>query len=212
MMKKAELRNTILDTAMQLAETISWESLHLHDIAAELNISLEQIRQCYPQKDDLVEAWYDRADARALQATEEPEFLRLSMCERLHKIIMAWLDTLAVHKTVSRDMLYYKMEPGHVHLQVLGLLRISRTVQWFREAVQQDSTHLQRIFDEIGLTAIYLMSFVYWMYDNSEHQTHTREFLRHKLEQTESSVHFIQSGFGWLNLVRGKAPGIKPSN
>lgn len=203
MTKKAELRNTILDTAMQLAETTSWEMLHLHDIATELNISLEQIRQCYPQKDDLVEAWYDRADARALQVTEDPEFLKLSMSERLHQIIMAWLDALAVHKSVSRDMLFYKMEPGHVHLQVLGLLRISRTVQWFREAAQQDSTHLQRIFDEIGLTAIYVMSFVYWMYDNSEHQTHTREFLRHRLERAEPYVHFVQSGFGWLNSVRG---------
>ncbi len=195
MTKKAELRNTILDTAMQLAETTSWEMLHLHDIAAELKISLEQIRQCYPQKDDLVEAWYDRADARALQVTEDPEFLELSMSDRLHKIIMAWLDTLAVHKTVSRDMLFYKMEPGHVHLQVLGLLRISRTVQWFREAVQQDSTHLQRVFDEIGLTAIYLMSFVYWMYDNSEHQTLTSEFLQRRLERTVPFLDYFQSRF-----------------
>lgn len=195
MTKKAELRNTILDTAMQLAETTSWEMLHLHDIAAELNISLEKIRQCYPQKDDLVEAWYDRADARALQVTEDPEFLELSMSDRLHKIIMAWLDALAVHKTVSRDMLFYKMEPGHVHLQVLGLLRISRTVQWFREAVQQDSTHLQRIFDEIGLTAIYLMSFVYWMYDNSEHQTLTSKFLQLRLERAVPYLDYFQSRF-----------------
>lgn len=196
MVKKADLQENILNAAMQLAEATSWEKLHLHDVAAKLNISLEQIRQHYPTKDDLVEAWYDRADTTALQVTEEPEFLDMDITGRLHKVIMAWLDALAEHKTISCDMLLYKLEPAHLHLQVLGVLRISHTVQWFREAAQQDSTHLLRIFEEIGLTTIYLLTFLYWMNDKSENQQRTRDYLKRKLKRAKPCANFIQNWVG----------------
>ena len=194
-----DLPATILDTAMELAEKLSWEALRLHDIATELNISLDQIRQHYPQKDDLVEAWYDRADASMLQATTNPEFPKLEDKQaRLYVVIMTWLDALAVHKTVSRDMLLYKLEPAHIHLQVLGILRISRTVQWFLEAVQQESTHLQRILEEIGLTSIYLATFAYWMQDQSENQRLTRRFLERRLRLAKPFADFMQNRFPQL--------------
>jgi len=208
MAKNADLQENILNAAMQLAEATSWEKLHLHDVAAELNISLEQIRQHYPQKDGMVEAWYDRADASALRITEKPGFLELDIYDRLHQVIMAWLDALAEHKTISRDMLLYKLEPAHIHLQVLGMLRISRTVQWFREAAQQDSTHLERIFEEIGLTTIYLLTFLYWMNDKSENQQRTRAFLRRKLKRAKPCANFIQNWFGRPDSLRGKETKI----
>ena len=197
-----DLPAAILDTAMQLAEKLSWEALRLHDIATELNISLDEIRRYYPQKDDLVEAWYDRADASMLQATTDPEFLNLEDKQaRLYAVIMTWLDALAEHKTISRDMLLYKLEPAHIHLQVLGILRISRTVQWFLEAVQQESTHMQRILEEVGLTSIYLATFAYWMQDQSENQQQTRKFLQRQLQMAKPFANFMQS---WFPQVRSR--------
>lgn len=182
MAKSAVSAKKILDTALNLAEKKSWEALRLHDIAKELKITLDQIREHYPQKDDLVEAWYDRADSVMLAIANEPGFLDAAMQQRLHTLIMSWLDALAKHKQISRDMLLYKLEPGHVHLQVLGVLRISRTVQWFREAAHQDSTHLFRILEELGLTSIYLLTFSRWMFDGSDNQKETRKFLQKKLQ------------------------------
>jgi AcrR family transcriptional regulator len=180
------LEKSILDAALRLAEERSWEALRLYDVASELDISLAEIQQYYRQKDDLVEAWYDCADTSMLKAAESAEFSTLDKDTRLHRLIMTWLDTLAIHKTVSRDMLLYKLEPAHVHLQVLGLLRVSRTVQWFLEAAQSKTTHLQRIFEEIRLTSIYLMTFCYWMQDRSDNQQASRDFLWHRLKQTKS--------------------------
>jgi len=180
-----ELSKVILDTALQLADDQSWEALRLHDIANKLDISLTQIHQHYQQKNDLVEAWYDRADAHMLKATEDAEFSTLDKTKRLHLLITAWLDTLAAHKTVSRDMLLYKLEPAHIHLQVLGILRISRTVQWFLEAAQSETTHLPRICEEIRLTAIYLMTFSYWMQDASDHQEASCDFLWRRLKRPD---------------------------
>jgi ubiquinone biosynthesis protein COQ9 len=183
MEKSADLAKSILDTALELAEEKTWEKLRLHDIATTLNLSLNQVRAHYPQKDDLAEAWYDRADGAMLDTGNTTGFLDLPMEQRLHQLIMSWLDALASHKQISRDMLMYKLEPGHVHLQVLGILRISRTVQWIREAAHQDSSHLFRILEEIGLTSLYLMTFSHWLFDQSDKQKATREFLKQKLQR-----------------------------
>lgn len=183
MAKSAQRAKTILETALRLADERSWERLRLHDIASELGISLAQIQQHYRQKDDLVEAWYDLADANMLKAAELERFSALDKRARLHSLIMAWLDTLATHKQVSRDMLLYKLEPAHIHLQLLGILRISRTVQWFLEAAHSSTSHLRRILEETGLTSIYLLTFCYWMQDSSAQQQASRDFLWRKLTQ-----------------------------
>lgn len=179
------LADRIVDTAVELAEQSSWEKLCLRHIAVALDIPLEQIRQHFSVKDELVEAWYDRADRVMLLAAAHPGFDSLSYRTRLHTLIMAWLDFLAEHKTVSRDMLLYKLEPAHIHLQIQGLLRVSRTVQWLREAAGMDSTHLQRIAEEVGLTGIYLRTFCYWMFDSSDQQAKTRTFLDKQLARAE---------------------------
>ena len=188
MEKKPDLASTILDTALELAKVKSWEPLRLQDIAHKLDISLDDIRAHYAQKDDLVEAWFDRADSHMLQTAAEPEVSQLDMPEKLHCIIMAWLDALAPHQQVTTDMLWYKLEPAHIHLQLQGILRISRTVQWIREAANQDSTHLRRIIEEVGLTSIYIATFVHWMNDLSEKQQRTREFLSKRLLDADKLI------------------------
>ena len=80
-------------------------------------------------------------------------------------------------------MLAYKFEFGHIHLQSLGLMRISRTVQWFREAAYHDSTGLQRIVDECALTAIYLTTFARWLFDDSANSQKSKGVLNTALHQ-----------------------------
>ncbi len=181
-------RDSILDAALAFAEEKSWEHLRLGDIADRLKISLNDIREYYPQKDDLVEAWFDRADAAMLESAAQEYLQGLSERERLHRIVMSWLDELAVHKKVTGDMLLYKLEPAHIHLQVQGVLRISRTVQWMREAAGMSSTHIRRIAEEIGLTSIYLATFAYWITDRSPRQQRTSEFLQQRLRHAESCL------------------------
>lgn len=189
MTQSDRLAAEILDKALELAAHTSWEKLCLHDIAADLGISLDDIRLHFPQKDDLVEAWFDRADSAMLQFAHSEDMTSLSVRARLTAIIMSWLDALAVHRSISGDMLLYKLEPGHVHLQVLGVLRISRTVQWFREASRLDTTQLFRIAEEIGLTSIFLATFSYWLLDTSANSKNTRHFLDTRLKHAEYIVH-----------------------
>ena len=190
-MPRTKLEDKILQTALSMAERQAWEAIHLHEIAAKLGISLDQIRSYYPQKDDLVEAWFDRADHAVLDNIPTEEFLQLTDIERLHRIMMTWFETLARYRRVTRDMLRYKLEFGHIHLQVLGIMRISRTVQWFREAAQQNSTDLIRILEEVGTTGIFLMSFSRWLYDDSPGFQTTRSFLDTLLQQAEKCAQVL---------------------
>ena len=177
-------QDDVLDAALALGDVCGWEKLTLHAIAQQLETSLADIKQHFAQKDDLVDAWLDRADALAL--AQFPLTMaqgHISTTVRLKMVIQAWLDALSAHHKLTGEMLLYKLEPGHIHLQAAGVLRISRTVQWFREAAGLKATHLQRIGQEIALSSLFVGIFVYWLNDRSANQAKTRKRLAGALHQ-----------------------------
>ncbi len=95
---------------------------------------------------------------------------------------MAWLGALSGHRRVTREMIVNKFEPGHLHVQIPGLLRVSRTVQWMREAARRDATFVHRAVEEVVLTSIYLAVFTRWMADSSAGSADTSRLLTALLE------------------------------
>ncbi len=188
-------REAILDKALELAESSSWEAVRLHDVAMALQISLDDIRVHFRQKDDLAEAWFDRADSAMLTDAAGFEYRNLSGRDRIHRSIMVWLGALAAHRHITRDMLLYKLEPGHIHFQALGLTRISRTVQWILEAANSDSRWGGRIFEEIGTTSIYLSGVTSWLFDNSAGSEKTSRLLSRLLSVAENARGFLRPVF-----------------
>lgn len=178
----------ILDSALRLADVCGWERLHLFDIAADLGVGLDAIAVHYREKDQLVEAWFDRADRAMLSRAQADDLAGLSADKRLEELLIAWLDSLAAHRAVTGQMLLYKLEPGHIHLQLLGLLRISRTVQWWREAARRQTHHLYRIVEESLLTGVYLRSFIHWLRHPEENAADFRALLRSQLRSAPLSV------------------------
>ena len=109
------------------------------------------------------------------------DLLPLTPAKRLEELLLAWLASLATHRAVTGQMLLYKLEPGHIHLQIGGLLRISRTVQWWREAAQRETLHLRRIAEESLLTGVYLRCFIHWLRHPEENPADFRALLRRQL-------------------------------
>ena len=185
-MAEPSLRDRIVDTALALAEQSgSWESVRLHQVAQALNVTLDGVRAHFREKEDIVDAWFDRADRALLAEAARPETAAASPRERLARTFLAWLAALAAHRRVTRQMILNKLEPGHVHYQIAGLLRVSRTVQWWREAAGRTAALPRRAFEEVGHTSIYLATFVYWMYDESESARRTAAFLDRLLARAE---------------------------
>lgn len=178
-------RDAIVDAALSQAERVSWEAVRLHDVAAALSVPLEDLRLHFREKEEIVDAWFDRADAAMLRDAARPDFLALSPRDRLERAVMTWLAALAPHRHVTRQMILNKLEPGHVHYQLSGLLRVSRTVQWVREAAGRKAVLPLRAFEEAALTSIYLATFLSWMYDDSAQAARTRGFLHRQLERAE---------------------------
>ncbi len=176
----------IVDAALELAAVDGWEAVRLVDVAAATGLSLEDIRQHFREKEALVEAFFDRADRAMLEVAASAEFKALPSRERVHRAIMVWLDTLAPWRSVVRQMILNKLEPGHLHVQIPALLRVSRTVQWVREAAGRRATFMRRAVEESILTAIYLTTFVHWMRDDSSGAQDTRRLLGRLLKRAQS--------------------------
>ena len=193
-MTRAAVRDRIVDAALKLAETRSWEAVRLHDVAAQLGITLDEVRRHFREKEEIVDAWFDRADSAMLQDAAKPDFLALGARERLQRLMLAWLKALAAHRRATRQMIYGKLEPGHVHYQVTGLLRVSRTVQWMREAAHRDATLPRRALEETALTTIYLMTFFYWMRDESPESVRTANRLERLLAGAQRLSHAFFDG------------------
>lgn len=171
----------ILDTALDLAETCGWERLHLHDVAETLGCDLAAIARHYRQKDDLVEAWLDRADAALFVRAKSADLAALDASKRLEELLMAWLAGMAAHRTLTGQMLLYKLELGHIHLQAGALLRVSRTVQWWREAARRQNLHLSRVAEESLLSVVFLRTFTHWLRHSKESDADLRALLRRQL-------------------------------
>lgn len=155
----------IVDKALQLGEQGGWDRLHLHEIAAALQLPLAELYAQFPHQDAIAEAWFDRADAALLACAARPGWALERPRQRLLQAMLAWFDVLAPHRRLTAEMLGYKLQPEHLHLQVQGLLRISRSVQCWREVALLASSGWRREAEEAALTAIYLSSFARWLQD-----------------------------------------------
>jgi AcrR family transcriptional regulator len=185
------LAQRILDVALALGEQHGWDGLHLYQIARAMDITLADVRRHYDQKDALAEAWFARADAALLAAAETPGWRELSARQRVAQAVFAWLDALAPHRRLTAAMLGYKLQPEHVHLQVCGLLRISRTVQWLREVAGLPSVGWRREVEEVALTGIYLSTFACWLRDDSPDAARAHAWLEQCLAVAERTARWI---------------------
>ena len=186
--EQADFARQIVETAVALAERSSWESVRLHQVALAMGIGLDEIRQCFREKDELIDAWFDRADDAVLQLADGGELTRLNPRERLFALITAWLDALEDHRRVTRQMIQAKLEPGHLHIQVPALMRVSRTVQWMREAARLEDAGVRRALTETAATGIYLATFASWMSEDTPGSPRTRRRLERLLRGAERLV------------------------
>lgn len=175
----------ILDAALTLADEQGWEAVRLHRLAAAAGITLDDIRRHFREKDALIDAWFERADGAALALAASGELAGATPRERLFRLIMAWLAALAPHRQVTRQMILSKCEPGHLHIQIPAVMRISRTVQWLREGAMLEDSGLARALAETAVTGIYLATFLCWLDEEDAEAPRTRRLLDGLLARAE---------------------------
>ena len=114
----------------------------------------------------------------------------------LHTLMMTWLGALEKHKKVTKQMIYGKLEPGHFHVQIPALLRVSRTVQWIREASHRNASFLGRAIEEAGLSTLFLATIAYWLRDRSKDSRKTEKFLEEQLMNAHTLAQWLPPSLG----------------
>lgn len=165
-MSRSPTADRILDTALSLAAARHWESVRLAEVAGELGVGLDAIHQHFRDKEALVDAWWDRADHHMLESAAQ--FDGLPLRDRVEALVFSWLDVFAPHRRTAREMLLVRLEPGHLHIQFPTLLRISRTVQWVREAAGMHEPLPWRAMDETGMSALFIATVATWLNATSD--------------------------------------------
>ncbi len=177
--------DTILDQAISLAQKSSWQSFSQRELAAQVDCPLSVIKGFYRSKDDMAEALFNRADDAMLSLSSDPDYLAQPSKIKLVQCIMTWFQFLAPYRPIVREILAYKLEPGHFHLQAHGITRISRTVQWFLEVSGRQYSGLKRVADEAATTSVYLASFSFFLFDKSEGSANTQSMLERLINRID---------------------------
>ena len=169
----------ILDCALAQSAQCSWNNLSFQQLVEELDISLSEFSRYFRSKDDLAEALFDRADRAMLDFAED--LGEMEEQEKVYQCICHWFEYLLPYQSQVRDIMAYKLEPGHFHLQAHGITRVSRTVQWFLNASGCESKGLTIIFREVAVTTAFVTSFSRFLWDYSPDMQHTKTTLRRLL-------------------------------
>ena len=191
----------VIDAAIELAAESSWEDFSLIELSRRLNCSLVDIKHYFRSKDDMAECLFDRADDAMMQLASQSDFQPRPVAQKLEDLMLCWFESLADIKPLVVEILAYKLEPGHFHLQAHGITRVSRTVQWFLAGADRRKTGIARVADEIAVTSAYLASFSCFLYDRTEGHTKTRKFLKHLLDK-------IDQGHQLFSPMQGSASAV----
>jgi ubiquinone biosynthesis protein COQ9 len=176
-------RERILDAALALAADRHWEYLRLHQVAAELGVSLADLSVHLDEKETLVDWLWDRADRGMLEQCRGEAFEALDFHARFCACVTAWLSVIAPHRRSFREMLMVRLEPGHLHIQLPTLFSISRSVQWMRELCGRDAGFLRRAAEETALTSVFVSTLILWLGDESHGGARSRDWLHARLDQ-----------------------------
>jgi AcrR family transcriptional regulator len=189
---KADPARRIVEATMAEAERVGWPRVRLFAVADAVGVGLDELKVHFRDMDAIADAWLARGEAAMLKARAAPRFARLAPAERLHRVITAFLDSLAAHRRVTGEIFRAKLYLGHPHHNIGLVLWVSRTVQWVREAAHLRNDvggpavgDRRRRVEEIGLTALFLATIVFWLNDDSPGQERTRAFLRTRLADAD---------------------------
>ncbi len=174
----------ILEACLDLAEECGWSNLRLIQVADKLGLSLAEIHHHYRDLDAVANVWFERALVTML-SNKVAGFSELPARERLQVSLVHWLDALSEHRKITVQMICLKMHPPHVHHWIPMIFSLSRLIHWWLDASAIASKGRQRQIEEMGLTAIFLATLVFWSRDESDGQEKTRLFLAKRLRRAD---------------------------
>ncbi len=181
--ERRELRDRILEAALQHAAFEGWSTRTLSAAAEDAGVDRATARRLFPQGGDSLLAWLDDwADRRMLEACPADELARLSIRRRVARLIRARLEPLTPHREAVRRALAARGLPGNLLEAGRGFWT---TVDRIWQAVglpPEADAGLDWYTRRLTLAGVLVSTTLFWLDDTSEGCAETWAFLDRRIE------------------------------
>ncbi len=183
MVRRAEIPDHIVDSALRLAATDGWRRITLRDIAAEVGLSLAQVHAVHRSKSAILAAFVRRVDDAVLPE-DDAEILAEPSRDRLFDLVMRRLDAMAPHKegvaAVVRDLM---VDPAWALCHAPTFMR---SMDWMLEVAGLAAGGCRGRVRAAGLGAVYLATLRVWFTDDSPDMARTMATLDRQLRRVDA--------------------------
>lgn len=186
------IEQRVVDAALSLAGEVGWEQIRLGTIADRTGLALDEIGRRFRDVDAVANAWFARARL-AMLALPAAELAGKPADERIALAFEAWLDCLAPQRRIAAEILRLKLHPSHPHHWVPLVFDLSRLVHDLLDVARVPGDGRLRQAQEVGLTAITLVTLAHWLRDDSPGQERSRRGLRDRLARAGRLARWLRS-------------------
>ena len=186
------IEKLVVDAALAIAAKVGWEQLRLHAIADRTGLPLAEIGRHFRDVDAVANAWFSQARIAVLGLPHD-ELDGRSADERIALALGAWLDCLAPHRRLAGEIFRHKLYASHPHHWVPMIFDLSRLVHDLLDVARVAGSGRLRRAQEIGLTAITLLTLAEWLRDDSPGQERSKLCLRGRLARAGRLARWISA-------------------
>lgn len=164
-MKKSEIPQHIVSTALALAVETGWATLSLAEIAVASKVSLSDLHQIFPSKNSILRFISEQADQGVLDECDTDD-LRQPAKDRLFEICMNRFDALAPFKegikAIAKDS---RRDPVAA---LLFLCNLRRSMPLMLEAAGISTSGIRGVVRVKAFSIAYLAALQSWLHDDSD--------------------------------------------
>lgn len=164
MVKKADIPDHVIDTALTLAAERGWRGLTLADIADAARLPLSKVYPVYRSKAAILRGFTRRIDIAVL-AAEEPGIGEGNAHDRLFDVLMRRFDALRPHREALGNILCDEARDPVTAL--CGLGRLERSMAAMLEAARLSAGGLRGLIRAKALGLTYLATLRVFLRDDS---------------------------------------------
>jgi len=182
MVKKAEIPDHVIDSALRLAAEKGWRDLSLAEIAAAAKLPLAKVYAVFSSKQAILSAFSRRIDAQIL-AEAEPDSREGTARDRLFDVLMRRFDALGPHKAAIHAIV---RDVGCDPLMGLcAAAQFRRSLACMLEAADLSAEGLRGALRIKILGAVYVASLRVWLRDDSPDMARTMAAVDRHLRRVE---------------------------
>jgi AcrR family transcriptional regulator len=185
MVKKADIPDHVIDTALGLAAAGRWGDLSLAEIAEAAGVPIAKVHPVFSSKQAILDAFSRRIDAAVL-AESGSDSADGPARDRLFDVLMRRFDALDPYKEGIGNLLFDQMREPLAAL--CSLIQLRRSMALMLEAAGLSSSGLRGVVRLKGLSLIYLTALRIWLRDDSADKARTMAALDRQLRRAEALI------------------------